>query len=142
VTEEMNAAAKTAQDALRDKEAAETRAAALEAELNGAQETSQKTIDTLRNQNAEKEQLVAARDRTVNELKSQAATFQQTIASSQQQINTLQSQLSRLTQQINAVRDTVAPPAANNASSTGSAALDAAKQQASNAFNRLDEAFE
>ncbi|MDR3324900.1 MAG: hypothetical protein LBS82_02780 [Spirochaetaceae bacterium] len=141
VTEEMNAAAKIAQDALSDKEAAETRAAALEAELSSAQAASRKTIDALSSQNAQKDQAVAARDSAFAELKSQAASFQQTIASNQQTIGALRSEVSAYKQKIDAVSAAVAP-AAPAAAGSGSAALDAARQQAANAQSELDKAFE
>jgi chromosome segregation ATPase len=144
VTEEMTKASQIASDAVRERENAEAKVLALEAELNSSQEALQKTIKTLSDENTRKDQSLAeARDRTANELKSQAATFQQTIATNQQTINNLQSRLNTLTQQINAVRDTVAPPApAPTAPSTGSTALDAGRQQANEAFDALERAFE
>jgi predicted nucleic acid-binding Zn-ribbon protein len=104
VTEELNAASQVAENAVREKEAAETRAAALETELEAAQRTSQNTIGGLRNQNVQKDETISARERTITDLRTQTGTLQQTIAANEQRINTLQTQNTTLSQQLGAVR--------------------------------------
>jgi hypothetical protein len=128
VTDELDRASQIAESAVLEKEAANEKAAALEAELSSAQLSSQKTIDTLRNQNTQKDQLLAeARERTANELKTQAEKFQQTIDTNQKTISNLQSEVKNYKQRIDAVSAAVSPKS--------STPIDAA-------FNELDGAFE
>jgi predicted nucleic acid-binding Zn-ribbon protein len=136
VTDELDRASQIASDALREKEGAESRVLALEAELNSVQAASQKTIDTLRSQNTQKDQALAvSQQRTANELKAQAEKFQRNIASNQKTIRDLQSEVKGYKQRIDAVSAAVAS-VANNPSGAGSLiSID-------DAFNKLDVAFE
>jgi hypothetical protein len=114
VTEELNAASLVAENAVSEKEAAETRAAALEGELENAQRTSGNTIDGLRNQNTQKDETIAARDRAITELRTQTNTLQETVAANEQRINTLQTQNTTLNQQLDAVRSALGDGNSNN----------------------------
>jgi capsule polysaccharide export protein KpsE/RkpR len=114
VTEELNAASEVAQNAVREKEAAETRAAALGNELAASEQTAQRTINTLRAQSTQKDETIAARDRNISELRTQTGTLQQTITANEQRINTLQTQNTTLNQQLGAVRSALGNGSENN----------------------------
>ncbi|MDR3301457.1 MAG: hypothetical protein LBT01_02855 [Spirochaetaceae bacterium] len=135
-TDELDRASLIAEEALLEKENAEARAAAMEAELNSAQAASQKTIDALRNQNIQKDKALAdSRLAKSNELKTQAERFQRNIASNQKTIRDLQSELKSYKQRIDAVSAAVSPLAPNLSAAGSPISID-------DAYNTLDVAFD